>query len=433
MCEKKEDCPHSSALLISGLHEELAQELAAPPNPASSSRRRRLWELGSHALCPVIGVCMPMPALRRLADKVMGGQVQAEDYELHCGVIAECRLRSKMADALQKELDRRYTLSLQATAKLKHAEALAQWWREAQNSSRDLAGSFWAVITHARCDEALEHKVLGQVHMLQHQIGVGARVDQGRFEALLQENAVLGRELAQAQQRHAKLAAAQARQQEAQEAMLMRSRAELISCRSVLAQTLEQLQALQAEIEQPALRQARERRQQQQAQRLEVLEPALQAAQREARQQTLRADAAEAALQLLREQAPAPQCASEGACAQARPDPTLQQRAVLCVGGRPASVPIYQRVIEQTGGRFLHHDGGEEDNPARLDATLAAADLVICQTGCVSHNAYWRVKDHCKRTGKQCVFVETPSLSALKKALTEVCAANSHKALSEKD
>lgn len=34
------------------------------------------------------------------------------------------------------------------------------------------------------------------------------------------------------------------------------------------------------------------------------------------------------------------------------------------------------------------------------------ADLVVYQTGCISHNAYWRVKDFCKCTGKRCVFVE---------------------------
>ncbi len=99
----------------------------------------------------------------------------------------------------------------------------------------------------------------------------------------------------------------------------------------------------------------------------------------------------------------------------------LADRSVLCVGGRPASVPLYRLVVERTGGRFLHHDGGEEESAARLDATLAAADLVICQTGCVSHGAYWRVKDHCKRTGKRCVFVETPSRVALERALALEC------------
>ena len=33
-----------------------------PPAP-NGSRRRRLWELDSHAHCPVVGVCMPIAAL----------------------------------------------------------------------------------------------------------------------------------------------------------------------------------------------------------------------------------------------------------------------------------------------------------------------------------------------------------------------------------
>lgn len=45
---------------------------------------------------------------------------------------------------------------------------------------------------------------------------------------------------------------------------------------------------------------------------------------------------------------------------------------------------------------------------SRLDASLAAADLVICQTGCISHDEYWRVQDHCRRTGKPCILVDQP-------------------------
>ena len=43
-----------------------------------------------------------------------------------------------------------------------------------------------------------------------------------------------------------------------------------------------------------------------------------------------------------------------------------------------------------------------------LEYSLRAADLVICQTGCVSHGSFWRVQDHCKRTGKACVLIEQP-------------------------
>ena len=43
-----------------------------------------------------------------------------------------------------------------------------------------------------------------------------------------------------------------------------------------------------------------------------------------------------------------------------------------------------------------------------FETSLAAADLVICQTGCLSHDAYWRVHDHCKRTGKACIVMAQP-------------------------
>lgn len=46
--------------------------------------------------------------------------------------------------------------------------------------------------------------------------------------------------------------------------------------------------------------------------------------------------------------------------------------------------------------------------PRELEASLHAADLVICQTGCLSHNDYWRVQDHCKRSGKLCMLVDQP-------------------------
>jgi hypothetical protein len=103
------------------------------------------------------------------------------------------------------------------------------------------------------------------------------------------------------------------------------------------------------------------------------------------------------------------------------PEPAnLASRAVLCVGGMHRSVAAYREIVEKRGGRFIHHDGGREDSVHRLDANLAAADLVICQAGCISHSAYWLVKDHCKRTGKRCVFLQKPSTSAFARGLADM-------------
>jgi hypothetical protein len=389
----------------------------------AGSRRRRLWELDGHAHCPVVGVCLPISVLRRVINKAVGGQAVGDDYEMHCAAIAECKRRSVIAEAAQKELDRRYMVALRQAAPAKTTEALAAWWREA-SSGKDVAGALWAVLTHARCDSILEHRVLGEVHMLQHQVGMAARVDLGRVDALEDENAVLARELAAAQQRCTRQAAEHARQADQRQTELVRLRADLLVRDTSLAQAREQLAALEAAA--PGLNTrfelAREAREQ--AERIHALQRTLLQAQQEGERQRRRADEAIAEWQHRDGQRATEAIDTADADTAQAPASTalaaLQHQAVLCVGGRTSIVPVYRQLVERIGGRFMHHDGGDEDGTAKLDSTLAAADLVICQTGCISHDAYWRVKDHCKRTGKRCVFVDTPSRAGLERALGEV-------------
>lgn len=84
----------------------------------------------------------------------------------------------------------------------------------------------------------------------------------------------------------------------------------------------------------------------------------------------------------------------------------LWEKSVLCVGQHPDGAGFARRMVEMAGGQFMHHATEDTDGDAALEASLKAADLVICQTGCVSHHAYWRVQDYCRRTGKQCLLTE---------------------------
>ncbi|MFZ5550127.1 MAG: DUF2325 domain-containing protein [Pseudomonadota bacterium] len=384
------------------------------PDDMRGSRRRRLWELSRHAHCPVVGVCLPIAVVRRLVDKVVGGKAVASDYELHCGVNTECRERGPIAESVQKELDRRYAGALRLAQAHKSTDALKAWW-QAQTAGRDVPGALWATLTHPRCDAALEELVLSDIHMIQHQNGTADRADLARLNALLEENGVLARELGAAQQRCVQQAADHARRSDALNAELVRARADLLGRDTLLAALQEDLAALEAAV--PSLRSRDELTRQvaHQIERIQDLERALLRTRHELERERHRAGEAMAALhaQASNAAAPAAEPVSEVPV-------TLCDRSVLCVGGRAASLPVYRRLVEGVGGRFLHHDGGDEDNVTRLDTTLAAADLVICQTGCISHNAYWRVKDHCKRTGKRCLFVDNPSSASLRRALAEL-------------
>ena len=93
-------------------------------------------------------------------------------------------------------------------------------------------------------------------------------------------------------------------------------------------------------------------------------------------------------------------------------DLSLGDRCVLCVGGLTGARNHYRAEIETRAGRFLHHDGGREDNLHRLTPMLAAADIVICASGNISHNAYHLVKSTCKKLGKPCVLVKGTGIAS---------------------
>ncbi|KAF1048695.1 DUF2325 domain-containing protein [Xylophilus sp.] len=218
-----------------------------------------------------------------------------------------------------------------------------------------------------------------------------ARALRLQLDALVRENAVLARELAAAQERSMQLRHAQAAEVARLEAALIRSRAEAIAQRTAAAAAREELAALRQAV--PGL-----------PRRVELL---------------AHVERLMEALHSLRRDRLGRQLREERlARAAARPAPPtggLREKAVLCVGREPGLAALSQRLVEIAGGRFLRHDGGDAaadggtEDAAALEASLQAADLVICQTGCLSHGAYWRVQDHCRRTGKQCVLLDQPA------------------------
>lgn len=371
--------------------------------PTTGSRRRRVWELGSHAHCPVVGVCLPLERVRVLAKKLLVLQGDEDDYTLHCSLVTAAARRNAVAEAVQKDLEQRFALDVRAAAQAKCRDTLMTWWRN-RAAQGEIAGALWATLTHARCDDWLEMRVLGQVHMLQHQVGAAQRVDLAAHRELATEHQALARDYAQVQQRVTAWSLERAREQQAWEQERMQARAVQIGLQTQLAQAQELLAHWQAaRPDLPEREQLRERL-------MEQLERN-QALQREITRLASRTPP-------LAEAVPALPAASE-----APPAPVLlEHRVVLCVGGRGGSVPHYRQAVEGCGAQFLHHDGGSEHKPAQLEPQLAAADLVICQTGCISHDAYWRVKDHCKRHHKRCVFVDTPSRSAFERALAQAAA-----------
>lgn len=391
----------------------MCEAAGCTPHPVAGpggSRRRRLWELPAHCHCPVVGVCLPLGALRRLLGKVIEVPAGADDYALHVRCVSECGQRNALSELLQRELEQRGQLAVRRFAAAKCSEAVAALWCEAV-ARGDIAAALWAALTHPRCDEALTERLYREVHMLQHQAGAAVRADTERLQARAAQGEAALRELAALQERQRRLQEERTAELELLQAQAMRLRAELIGRDSLLASLRAELERLRASA--PDLASRAEL-----AQRLaDATERNRELARRLSEQAwaEARRPAAEAS------SSPVP--AEPPVTAAPEPDaPPLVDKAVLCVGGRDSAVTVYRELVERHGGRFVHHDGGREDGTRQLDAVLGAADLVICQTGCMSHNAYWLVKNHCKRTGKPCVYLERSGSRSFAQALAAAAA-----------
>ena len=387
-------------------------KLNPDPQPSSGSRRRRLWDLYPKSHCPLIGVCLPLDTLRKLVNKALGVPTPADHYGVHVGAVAECGQRSRLSELLQHELEQRYARLVQQFKVAKTTDDLAQLWKKTVEQG-DVAGALWAGLTHPRCDADLEEVINRNMHMLGHHASASGCADSTEFKTLQETNASLTRELSRLQDRNTRFMAEKSSEIKRLNAQLVQVRAESIgkdSCIAFLNAEMTELKAsvpdfesgsrLQKKVEQMSARQAE-------------LEQHIGTLRKKLAMATKSLDAVNA------ESSPKEDTTGDEAPV-IRTSPItlhLQQKTVLCVGGRSGNVASYRDLIERVGGRFAHHDGGLEDSYNVLGTSLAAADLVICQTGCISHNAYWKVKDFCKRTGKRCVFVENPSTSSLARGL----------------
>lgn len=369
---------------------------------SAAQRRRKLWELSPAYHCALIGTCLPMELLRRLARGAGVGQAAARsDYELHHAAVHLAGARNEFSRRAHKALDERFATALSRFAQAASEPDLAELWKQSIEGG-GVAAALWALMTHPLASTALLQSASQEVHMLSHQVGAASRADLRRLAQLQDENDRLRARL-QEQQHNA------ARQ--------LAGKAEHIS----------RLERRLADAEGTRLRLVEAQH------RLARLQPAPPAAVRsdagiarrlaesEARRARLEADLARTACE---------RDAAEGALRQwvaQRPGEEREEhriraadlsgQRVLYVGGRASLVEQYRRLVERCGGELLHHDGGLEESLKRLPPLLAAADMVVCAAGETSHAAYYVAKRSCKQAGKPCALLRRASLASLLTAL----------------
>lgn len=401
-----------------------------PPRLASH-RRKKVLELPVRWHCPLIGTCLPVAEMRKLAAHAGFDEREINDYTLHTAVVDSCDCRTKIAELIQRYFEKRHAAVIQRFARIKGEAAVLALWQEALVAGNDIAGALWAALSHADMSDEGSKQIYGDIHMLSHQDGAAIRAGLRRLEQLKQENHHLRNEAAAFKtglavaQREKDKAIADLRRRldvtEQQAALLGRRELELAEARRQ-ARNYETLRS----------------RAEAMGQRIETLEErnaanARRAADLEIRLGDVQADivATEAALEMalgIEDVSHCERVSDTAGCGRICPaEAVLSGRCVLCIGGRTGLVDGYRRLVENQGGRFMHHDGGQEESLHRIDAIVASADAVVCQSGCVSHAAYYRLKDACKKLGKPCIFVQSPGIGSFARSLAALHGeANTH-------
>lgn len=385
-------------------------------------RRKKLWELPARWQCPLIGTCLPSSELRRLAARAGLDEPELSDYMLHARVVAQCASRTEIAELIQRHLDQRHLHDVSRFARTGHADAVLGLWREAL-AAGEVAGALWAAWSHPAIDEDAGNAICGEIHMLSHQAGARTGVSQKRITVAEQENARLRNELAVL---HASTGRARKEQQQAT-ADLKRRLADaerrldkrandatmLAKARAVLASEAEREREISVRLQgmEELGRENASLRRQIEEQGVELVRVRAELA------------AVTAALDVALEVTPSETGKPPGEEAVPPVLAPLAGRNVVCVGGRTGLIDRYRRVVEASGGRFTHHDGGQEESLHRIDAMITAADIVLCQSGFVSHAAYWRIKDACKRHQLPCIFLKSAGVTSFARSLESLAPA----------
>jgi Uncharacterized protein conserved in bacteria (DUF2325) len=387
-------------------------DVASPQTP----RRSRIWELAETLHCSIIGTCLSNAELRHaLARLGVNGIEAADDHELHVVGVTLAGRRDAGAKLLQRALDRRHAIAIKQYAKARDEDALRQLW-DASMRSGDIPGAYWALLSHAAATEAIVKKAFQDVHMLSHLVGAANRADIRRLRQLEEEKGALTEKLYR-------------QQQQLRDGFTSRD------------ETIRQLNKLLADHHsdgEPAANPAdcREedgarrviadlnRKLGQETTRRERLEQRLNAMSDGMRTLEASFQAVQGERDALRREIESLEGHIAGLLQPATGDGEaaldLSNRTILYVGGRPNQIPQLKALVERTGARFLHHDGGIEHSSSLLPGLISRADVLLFPIDCISHDAVATLKRLCRQLEKPYLPLRAASLATLASSLAGI-------------
>ncbi len=376
---------------------------------AGNKRRRKLWEIEGRWHCTIIGTCLTLRELRKLAAKA--GIVNAADmtdYQLHGAFVSLVAQQGVVAKLVHKTLERKYASHVTRFARATSAGELVRLW-ESHVRDGDVPGPAWAVISHPAATAEVRDRAYGEVHMLSHLSGASLRADLRRIAEIERQAAEASQQLGASQNQY-RAATAQIAELKHQLAagMLLQRRCEHLEARVAELENGAAVAELKAQLAQMTAAHDKAVR------RGEAAERRLAQRDEEAGLLTEENVYLTRAVAELRQQIDTarPEVDDEG-----NDCPNLGGRCILYVGGAHRMVPHLQALIARCNGELLYHDGGLEEGAGRLVGALSRADAIVCPISCVSHDAVDHIKRSCRKCAKPFVPLRSSGLSAFMRGL----------------
>jgi hypothetical protein len=391
------------------------KKLPKPALPAETGRRK-LIDLSSNLHCSVIGTCLSPLELGKLVSRITGADIQSlTDHEIHSQGVSWASTKGEGTKLIHKALDRKHEAVIKKFSLAKSTVAVAELWRETWLEG-DIAGAYWAALTHPQTTEELLKTIFGEVHMLSHQVGAVKRADLRRLSEFKDRCAELELQLQNQQLRHA----TQLEERDTKIVRLEKSLAEQMNLLKSLQSretppdaSQEDLKNELIQLKQGFLFEQSRRRQ------AELKLAALQDLANEA--DLSLACAIEKEKSLLSELATLEASMGDGGDGNSTSNSALNSKiagqTLLYVGGRPQTLVQLREFVERHGGKIIHHDGGLQDRSGMLAGLASKSDMIFFPVDCVSHEAAGNVKRLASQFGKPYFPLRSSGLGSFVSAL----------------
>lgn len=418
-------------------------------DPINTYRRRNLWDTRGFQ-CSIIGTCLNRSEIRKLTTKkVFRIPSGLADHEIHSTLVNWSSRKCNESRALQKIFNKKYQTIVTKFSKVKTDAELVELWKGYLDSGV-IAGAYWAIMTHPALTNDTAYEIHGEIHMIGHDSTAQYQIAKRQLAEARKKGLVLEKELGisrqnncqnkeklEAESEHLNAAREQQKQQVETIRLLTTRMADMEKMLSS-ADTGEASQELKTQNDSLRLENNQlNEHSQQLTYQIDDLQHKLYLAQNSADGLQEKNDSLIGEKALLQQDLQSMEgflsfkmesdtdtgtlwdcenceaganCAEQGLCG----------KTVLYVGGQYKMVPRYKQLVEQFGGTFLHHDGGQETARHILPKFLSRADAVLCPVDCVSHDACKCVKKMCKRYQKNYVMMRSSGLSSLARGLQEI-------------